>query len=87
MCCSQSGHHPENNLAKFGYILDMKKEKKNRILLYSWLLGTYWGILSYLNLANLVGSFFLAMKNPLFRSKSYFSSFKFALKGIIILNV
>jgi hypothetical protein len=29
----------------------------------------------------------LAMKNPLFRSKSYFSSFKFALKGIIILNV
>jgi hypothetical protein len=22
--CSQSGHHPENNWAKFGYILDMK---------------------------------------------------------------
>jgi hypothetical protein len=28
--CSQSGHHPENNLAKFGYILDMKVEKKSK---------------------------------------------------------
>jgi hypothetical protein len=25
--CSQSGNHPENNLAKFGYIIDMKVEK------------------------------------------------------------
>jgi hypothetical protein len=24
----QSGDHPENNLPKFGYILDMKLEKK-----------------------------------------------------------
>jgi len=24
---SQSGNHPENNLAKFGYIIDMKVEK------------------------------------------------------------
>ncbi len=42
--CIQSGYHPENNLAKFGYILDMKlgerkkERKKNRILLKnSWL--------------------------------------------------
>jgi len=27
--CSQSGHHPENDLAKFGYMLDMKVEKKS----------------------------------------------------------
>jgi len=33
--CSQSGDLPENNLAKFGYVIDMKK--KNRILLCSWL--------------------------------------------------
>jgi hypothetical protein len=26
--CSQSGNHPENNLAKFCYILNMKLEKK-----------------------------------------------------------
>jgi hypothetical protein len=26
--CSQSGDHPENNLAKFDYMLDMKVEKK-----------------------------------------------------------
>jgi hypothetical protein len=28
VCCGQSGHHPENNLAKFGYILDMKNRKR-----------------------------------------------------------
>jgi len=40
---SQSGNHSKNNLAKFGYILDMKVEKKKtRILLYFWLpTGTY----------------------------------------------
>jgi hypothetical protein len=30
--CSQSGHYPENNLAKFGYILDMKVEKNSKSL-------------------------------------------------------
>jgi hypothetical protein len=30
LCCSQSGNHPENNLAKFGYILDMKVGKQKR---------------------------------------------------------
>jgi len=40
--CSQSGDHPENNLAKFRYILDMEVGKKNRIPLYSWPhTGTY----------------------------------------------
>ncbi len=42
--CSQSGNHPENNLAKFCYILNMKLEIKIkiRILLYFWLPpGTY----------------------------------------------
>jgi hypothetical protein len=35
--CSQSGNYQENNLAKFGYILE-----QNRILLCFWLLtGTY----------------------------------------------
>jgi len=32
----ESGDHPENNLAKFGYILDFFF-KKNRILICSWL--------------------------------------------------
>jgi len=40
--CSQSGDHPENNLTKFGYMIDMKVGKKNNILLYSWLpFGSY----------------------------------------------
>jgi hypothetical protein len=39
--CSQSGDHPETNLAKFGYILDMKVGK-NRIL--SKFLPTYWNL-------------------------------------------
>ncbi len=38
LCCNQSGDHPQNNLAKFGYILDMKVgENKIKIFLYSWL--------------------------------------------------
>ncbi len=43
MWCSQSGNHSQSNLTKFGCILDMKVDfKKNRILLYAWLLaGTY----------------------------------------------
>jgi hypothetical protein len=75
--CSQSGHDPENNLAKFRYILDMELGKENRIPLYSWLhTGTY-----HKNLA--IWNFFLfeiwriwvkfSMKNPLHRSKAYFS--------------
>jgi hypothetical protein len=38
LSCSQSGDHPENNLAKFGYMLDMKVEKKkNRFYVVLWL--------------------------------------------------
>jgi hypothetical protein len=45
---SQSGNHPENDLAKFGYILDMKVEKKPESF---YVLGyTFW---------NLFGPFFL----------------------------
>jgi hypothetical protein len=43
-CC---GNHPENHLAKFGYILDMKVGKKKKgILLCSWLylLQLIWAI-------------------------------------------
>jgi len=29
LLCSQSGDHPENDLAKFGYILHIKVPKKN----------------------------------------------------------
>jgi len=38
--CSQSGDHPENNLAKFGYILDMKigKRKTESFYILSYLL-------------------------------------------------
>jgi hypothetical protein len=43
--CSQSGDHPENNLAKFRYILDMdvgKKKKKKKKKNTSIFLATYW---------------------------------------------
>jgi hypothetical protein len=40
--CSQSGNRSQNNLAKFGYTLDMEVGRKKKILLYSWLsTGTY----------------------------------------------
>jgi len=35
---SQSGRHSQNNLAKFGYILDMKVEKKNSFYIFGSLL-------------------------------------------------
>ncbi len=31
LLCSQSGDHPENSLAKFNYILEMKVGKKKEI--------------------------------------------------------
>jgi hypothetical protein len=37
--CSQSGDHSENNLVKFGYILDTKKKNLRKESLY--ILG-YW---------------------------------------------
>jgi hypothetical protein len=82
LCCSQSGNHPENNWAKFGYILHFKvdpQKKKNRILLYYSCLRTE----TYHKKS---GFFFreifeiwqiwviFPMKNPMYRLKSYFSS-------------
>jgi hypothetical protein len=39
--CSQSDDRPENNLAKFGYILEMKVEKKQNPSIF---LATYWNL-------------------------------------------
>jgi hypothetical protein len=69
--CSQSGDHPENSLAKFGYILDMKVKKENRILLSSSWLPTktchkYMGIWN-LSSSKYWGHF--SMKNHLYSSK------------------
>jgi hypothetical protein len=45
LLCSQSGDHPENNLAKFGYILDIKVENKipSIFLAASWNLSSKCG--------------------------------------------
>ncbi len=40
--CRQSGHHLQNNLAKFGYILDMKVEKKQNLTIF---LAAYWNLI------------------------------------------
>ncbi len=37
--CSQSGDNPENNLAKLGYIVDVKVEKKQNPSIF---LATFW---------------------------------------------
>jgi hypothetical protein len=40
--CSWSGNDPKDDLARFGYILDMKTRKQTKILLYILLpTGTY----------------------------------------------
>jgi hypothetical protein len=41
LACCQSGDHPENNLAKSGYILDMIIEKKQKISIF---FATYWNL-------------------------------------------
>jgi hypothetical protein len=35
LACSQSGDHPENSLAKLGYMLDMKVKKKRKKFLFT----------------------------------------------------
>ncbi len=74
--CSESGNHPGNNFAIFGYIIDMKVEK-NRILLYSCVPTVsydktlaMWNFFSWKS--GEYGPFF-PMKDPLYRSKAYFS--------------
>jgi hypothetical protein len=81
LCCSQSGNHPENNWAKFGYILHLKvdpKKTKSRILLYYSCLRTetYHKNLAFFskNNWNLPNLSLFSMKNPMYRMKSYFSS-------------
>jgi hypothetical protein len=75
---SQSGNHSQNNLAKFGYILDMKVEKKPESFYVFWLpTGTY-----HKNLAIRKIKIFkiwriwviFSMKTPLCRLKSFFQS-------------
>ncbi len=74
--CSESGNHPKNNFAIFGDIIDMKVEK-NRILLYFCVPTVsyhktlaMWNFFSWKS-----GEYipFFPMKDPLYRSKSYFS--------------
>jgi hypothetical protein len=74
---------PKDGLARFGYILDMKVEKrKTRILLLIlgylleliikiWRFGLFFYYF-YFEIWR-IWSFFLSMKNPLYRLKSYFS--------------
>jgi hypothetical protein len=65
--CSQSGDHPENKLAKFKYILDMEVGKKKTESLY--ILGYILELIIEIWRIWVIFS----MKNPLHRSKSYFS--------------
>ncbi len=41
LLCSQSGDYPENHLAKFGYVLNMKVEEKQNPSIF---LATYWNL-------------------------------------------
>ncbi len=69
--CSQSDDHPQNSLSKFGYICESRKKEEG------WLpTGTYHQnpeVWKRKRKSGKFGSFF-SMKNPLYRSKSYFSS-------------
>ncbi len=86
--CSQSGYHPGNNLAKFGYKIDMKgggggaKEEKQNPFIF---LATFWKLLKDFVISNFfkfeiwqMWAIFFPMKNPLYRLKSYFSSWNLA---------
>jgi hypothetical protein len=74
--CSESGDYPENNLAKLGYILDMKVEKKQKAFyIFGYLLK-----LIIKKLGNL-GHF--SLKNPFYWLKSYFSSWFLAKFGVV----
>ncbi len=80
--CSWSGNDPKDDLASFGYILDTKTRKKTKILLYLLLpTGTYCKNMMILNFFSFeiwwIWVHFL-MKNPLYGSKSFFSSLHLA---------
>ncbi len=68
MWCNQSGNHWEENLAKFGYKLDMKVREK-KIIFGSWL-PTRTYLLKYYNLD------FFSLKSGQF---GLFFSWKFLL--------
>ncbi len=73
--CIQNGNHPKNNSPKFGYILDMKVEKETKSFsIFGYMLELitkiiWFGIFFFEILTNFNH---LSMKNPLYRSKSYF---------------
>jgi hypothetical protein len=79
--CSWSGDHPWDDLARFGYILDMKVEqKKSKILPYSWLLMEViikiWRFRIIFFKIWRIGVI-SSMKMSLYRSKMYFSGRNF----------
>jgi hypothetical protein len=70
--------HPENNVAKFSCLLDMKVIT-NKMFLYSWLpIRTYHKNLNFFSLKS--GEF--SMKNRVNRLKSYFSN-----KNLQVMNI
>jgi hypothetical protein len=76
LLCSESSHHTENNLAKFGFILVMKSCKtRDSFYPFGYLLEpiikTYRFGGCFPSKSGEFGSFFL-MKNPLHKWKSYF---------------
>jgi len=65
----QSGNHPENNLGKFGYILDIKVGQKPKSF---YILGYLLELV--IKIWRIWAIFF--HENPLYWTKSYFSSKK-----------
>jgi hypothetical protein len=87
LCCSQSGNHPENNnWAKFGYILHLKVDQKNKqnpsILFFAYVLKLIIKIWLFSRKIFETWQIWVifSMKNPLYRLKSYFSSRNLAKK-------
>jgi hypothetical protein len=65
---SQTSNHPQEDLAKFGYRLDMKAE--NPVV-------QIWQFIFFISPKSVeLGSFFFHKKNPLHVPKSYFSGQK-----------
>jgi hypothetical protein len=73
---SQSGHHSQNNLAKFGYILDMKvgKTRESFYILGFLLQLTHKSLAIWKKIPAKSCKFeaFFSMRNPLYRLKSHF---------------
>ncbi len=84
------GNHPENNLAKFGYQVDMKVERKQNcsifLATYSNLSLKIWWFGIFFPLKSVEFEPFFPMKTPLCRLKSYFSGWKFWQKFAVKRN-